>query len=314
MINRSKRMRAADKVAAMLVSVGIVSMIATERLGDVQAFSTTHRGPSTVSRRNTRLWYTNEVTQQKPSQQDIPLPEISDMKASEMKAELESYGVSTRSMFDKADFEKALEYARLEGMTSTVEDVADKFTVGGENTKAVKEDWTTMSNAESTATSATSSENKEKRVWGRRGFKNTHDTSSEATTATDSTSTNGAKKSSFSATDTRQELYDRAVDVAKKMKLSELKQELRDRGVEVKAFFEKSEFVKAYANAIADNLPKKKKTDTSTNDVKKGSKSNYRAEDVYDPDYRDVRTQIIVPGTIALDNVIDITDLFHKYN
>jgi hypothetical protein len=69
--------------------------------------------------------------------------------------------------------------------------------------------------------------------------------------------------------------------MAKEMKLSDLKQELRDRGVEFKAFFEKSEFAKAFANAIAGNLPRKKKTKTrSRNGINNGSKNWYRAEEV----------------------------------
>jgi len=43
--------------------------------------------------------------------------DIQEMKASEMKAELESYGISTKSMFEKSEFAEALMKARAEGKT-----------------------------------------------------------------------------------------------------------------------------------------------------------------------------------------------------
>lgn len=43
--------------------------------------------------------------------------DIQKMKASEMKAELESYGISTKSMFEKSEFAEALMKARAEGKT-----------------------------------------------------------------------------------------------------------------------------------------------------------------------------------------------------
>jgi hypothetical protein len=41
-----------------------------------------------------------------------PMPDVADMRAAEMKTELESYGINTKTMFDKRDFEEALLNAR----------------------------------------------------------------------------------------------------------------------------------------------------------------------------------------------------------
>lgn len=45
------------------------------------------------------------------------LKDISSMKASEMRAELETYGISTKSFFEKSEFAEALGKARAEGKT-----------------------------------------------------------------------------------------------------------------------------------------------------------------------------------------------------
>lgn len=50
------------------------------------------------------------------------MPDIGNMKAMEMKAELESYGISTKSLFDKRDFERALVEARTD-YEQTLQDV-----------------------------------------------------------------------------------------------------------------------------------------------------------------------------------------------
>ena len=66
------------------------------------------------------------------------------------------------------------------------------------------------------------------------------------------------------------------------MRVSELKQKLKEMGVNTKSFFEKTEFVRAYAEAVVDGVS--------------GSKSAAREED-YDPEYRDVVMQKFDPNT-----------------
>ena len=72
---------------------------------------------------------------------------------------------------------------------------------------------------------------------------------------------------------TREERIAKATKDAKAMKVGDLKKALQSMGVSTKSFFEKSEFVKAYAEAVADG-------------TKSGS-----AEEEYDPSYRDVTMQ-----------------------
>jgi hypothetical protein len=62
------------------------------------------------------------------------------------------------------------------------------------------------------------------------------------------------------------------------MKVGELKKELEARGVSTRSFFEKSEFVRAYAEAIVDGTTKSA-----------GTKS--QKEEERDPTYRDVVVQ-----------------------
>ena len=84
---------------------------------------------------------------------------------------------------------------------------------------------------------------------------------------------------------------------AQKMKVSDLKAELTARGVSTKSFFEKSEFVRAYAEAMVD-----------------GAKSNARgstASDVpFDPEYRDVVMQKMnsADPRMLQGTIIDVTE------
>ena len=64
------------------------------------------------------------------------------------------------------------------------------------------------------------------------------------------------------------------------MRVSELKQKLKEMGVNTKSFFEKTEFVRAYAEAVVDGVG--------------GARAAPREED-YDPSYRDVVVQKFDP-------------------
>ena len=79
------------------------------------------------------------------------------------------------------------------------------------------------------------------------------------------------------------------------MPVSELKKKLTDMGISCKSFFEKSEFVKAYAEAMVDGT---KKT---------GTGRGAQQED-YDPSYRDVQMQRFdgVQQRMLSGTVIDI--------
>lgn len=62
------------------------------------------------------------------------MPDIASMKAMEMKNELESYGINTKSLFDKRDFESALMEARRD-YEQTIKDVMGSTTNGAYNEK-----------------------------------------------------------------------------------------------------------------------------------------------------------------------------------
>ena len=85
------------------------------------------------------------------------------------------------------------------------------------------------------------------------------------------------------------------------MKVSELKKDLQSRGVSTVSFFEKSEFEKAYAEAVADNKASSSGPTGST-----GSSSRRAAEEKFDPSYRDVVMQKIDRRQLAGQRVIDV--------
>ncbi|KAL7576111.1 hypothetical protein ACA910_000888 [Epithemia clementina (nom. ined.)] len=169
----------------------------------------------------------------------LDLPELSTMKPSQMREELESYGISTKSFLEKSELKEALEKARAEG----------KVPINGSSTKSSK----------SQAKSPTTSEQVNGRVNGK---------SSESST------------SSSSSSESRSERLAQEMEKAKGMSVGELRKELTSRGVSTKSFFEKSEFIKAYAEAVVDGTAKKQQQSPPKVD-----------EEPYDPSYRDVTVQ-----------------------
>ena len=164
-----------------------------------------------------RLWATEEK-----------LPDIDSMKASEMRKELESYGIPTKSLFEKSEFVEALKKARVEG-------------------KKPKKERKTASTKQSSSAAP-------------------------------------------SDTTTREERYQKAFEQAQSMGVKDLKQELKNRGISTASFFEKSEFIKAYAEAVADKKGKDKKVE----------------EEPQDPSYRDVVMQKFDRRQLAGQSVIEI--------
>jgi len=162
--------------------------------------------------------------------------EISAMRVKEIRQELESYGISTKSFFEKGEMVDALVDARKEGKTPVN---------GGVN---------------GDATSATTS---------------TSSTSSSSSSSTSSSTTT-------SSTADRKEQLEKEMEKCKKMKVGELKKELESYGVSTKSYFEKSEFVRAVAEARVDGPPK-----SSTGRASSGGGSRVEDEP-RDPSYRDV--------------------------
>lgn len=161
----------------------------------------------------------------------------------EIRKELESYGISTKSFLEKTEMIDALEKARAEGKQP-----------------------------KSTAT---------------------------ATKPTDDS--NSSSESSPNGEVQRDVRMQQELEKANKMKIGELREKLQELGISTKSFFEKSEFIKAYAEAVVDGV--KQKT-SRTSGASNNSKSQ-RDEEKYDPSYRDVvmkkmdrRDQLLLQGTI----------------
>jgi hypothetical protein len=82
------------------------------------------------------------------------------------------------------------------------------------------------------------------------------------------------------------------IEKASNMKAAELKKELEARGISTKSFFEKTEFVRAYAEAVVDDIPKKEGSSSSGSSSSPGGARSRRAtpEEPRDSSYRDVTT------------------------
>lgn len=145
------------------------------------------------------------------------LPPVDSMRISEIRQELESYGIPTASFLEKKEMVEALTNARAQG-------------------KKPIQDGTTSS-----ATKANGEMSRDDRI--------------------------------------KEEM-----EKASRMKVSDLKKELENRGVSTKSFFEKPEFVKAYAEAVVDGVA----SNTFGRTGRNGAAGN---EEKFDPTYRDVVMQ-----------------------
>ena len=159
------------------------------------------------------------------------------MRAGEIRKELESYGISCKSFFEKSELVEALKKARAEGKTP----------INGAKV-----------NGDASASSST--------------------TSSGASDGAGSSSASGAS---------RDEKIKAEMEKCKAMKVGDLKKELQSLGVSTKSFFEKSEFVKALAEARVDGV---KKRGGAGQGFGRGSQPQ-EEDEPYDPSYRDVVMQ-----------------------
>lgn len=138
------------------------------------------------------------------------LPEISTMKAGELKKELDSYGISHKSFFEKYELVEAVQKARDE----------DRKPVGQARSSS------TQSSGKSTTSSTSTTENS-------------------------------------SDTKSREEKIKEEMENCSSMKASEMKKELISMGISIKSFLEKSEFLRALAEARVDGV---KNPDSSGDD------------------------------------------------
>jgi hypothetical protein len=160
------------------------------------------------------------------SVQLFSVPNAQEMKAGEIRSELESYGISTKSFLEKKELIKALETARKQ-RNIPYNDV-------------------------------NGCGNKDRTGWGSRKTK---------VGKKDEGKNNGIPS--------REERLATEMENAKTMKVGDLKKELQNLGVSTRSFFEKTEFVKAYAEAIVDGA----------------EKAAGKKKEAYDASYRDVSMQ-----------------------
>ena len=140
------------------------------------------------------------------------------MRAGQIKQELESYGISTKSFLEKSELVDALQKARTEGLQP-------------------KQQQQQQQQQPASSPSATSSP------------------------STGSASTSGsstASSSSDASNKSREERLAEEMINCQGMKATELKKELQERGISTAALFEKSEFVRAVAEARVDNVSRRK--------------------------------------------------------
>lgn len=162
------------------------------------------------------------------------VPDPSTMSASEMRAELESYGISTRTFLERQELRQALEEARTNRSSSGKDD-------GTTATSTVNGD---MGNNPNTSTS----------------------------------------------TKSRTERIQEEQQKAAKLSVAQLKKELQERGISTRSFFEKSEFLRAYAEAIVDGMSQSTASSNGGRDGTSNRRTTARNEE-YDPSYRDVSVQ-----------------------
>ena len=201
--------------AVSLLSAGVASTQAfspvvpstvTATTSASQPFAATHHN-SILTRATSRSYHPPSFLKMSSSP---TLSEAKSMRVAELKAELESYGISTKSFLEKSELVQAVDKARAEGKTPSQNKTSSSNTSRNPSPE---------NNSQSTSSSDTSSES-------------------------------------------RQEKLATEMENCKAMKAGELKKELESYGIPTASFFEKSEFVKACAEARVDGVVSKKTSGT----------------------------------------------------
>jgi hypothetical protein len=179
------------------------------------------------------------------------LPEVDTMRAGEIKKELESYGISTKSFLEKSELVEALKDARSQGLQPK---------------KTVSDSTQSTSSTQTTQTSSSSSTSEPR--------SKSSSTESASSTSTDST-TSTTTSSSSSSGKPRNERLQEEMQKCAQMRNSELKKELQELGISTSSFFEKSEFVKALAEARVDGVVKKSSSSRDSTNQRGGNGESY---------------------------------------
>jgi len=325
-------------IPAIITAVDVLAvLVISSNFDQAHAFVRNYRSPTTPlavpntdSKRQTaptKLWYS-----------EFP-DTVLETNPSEIRKELESYGVSTDPFFGTETAEgEASEtpYGATDADVTTLPSETRNESQNEDNRKTIREKWsskweevasaakevlekfTTESSADSTSDSSgtissaeqwedvTSAAKKvlEKYATGFSGDSTTDSVGDDYTGELYESDDQGSDFSSFSSptgTNTRLERYEFALEEGRTMEISRLKQELRDRGITTGSFFEKVDLLEAYANAVADDF----RTNASTGH----NADSMRSEQGFDPSYRNVIVHPFDPRTLlARDVVIDIME------
>lgn len=273
----------------ILISASLIA-VAPSNFHRAHAFLSNYRSPmspTTVSNSGNR----RKTAPFQLSYADSPNT-LLDVDTSELKEELESYGVvSTEPDDDKSTNEN-----------SSKKNIREKLSIKWETVAAAAKE--ALGNIATPSADTSSDYWETVAVAAKEELKKfvTTPSSGDAVASSADTSDDQESPSSSSSTKatTRQERYEIASEEGKSMSISGLKQELKDRRISTSSFFEKSDLVKAYANAIADDTKKK------------GSKSrnaSRHSEQSFDSSYRNVIMHTFDPMTLMTgdDVIIDIT-------
>jgi hypothetical protein len=198
----------------------IIFTTLTAQLINVQGFAPHFTQRATSARTFTQLSVSSSA-----------LPDVGSMKAGDLRTELQSYGIPTKSFFEKSELVDAVKKARAEGKSP----------------KANGKEAPSKSTSKSTESKSTES-----------------------------------KSTDRSSSKPRSERLAEEMEKCKSMKVGELKKELQSYGISTKSFFEKSEFVRALAEARVD-----------------GVKKTGGEEEVHDASYRDVVMQKMSENQMA---------------
>ena len=181
---------------------------------------------------------------------------VRSMKISDIKSELQSLGISTKTFLEKSELVQALVSARKDGKT----------------TKPIN---------------------------------SSNDVSSTSTSTTTSTS------SSSSGID-RKERIQNEMKICNSLKVGELKSELESYGISTKSYFEKSEFVRAVAEARVDGRSRKSVSSASTDGAASSNEANKKKKRRGDADYNnnnDDNNDVMEETTKAKVEVITNADV-----
>ena len=256
--------------------------------------------------------------------------EINAMRMADIKKELESYGIDSKAYFEKRELVEALVDARrsvgIMGIDGYYDDTtADSFdTISADTTTTVDTkvggsfatDYGEAVDSASSSSPSNNNNNKKKDDEKKSWFKPLEEMADKFTsTLKDGVSkvdTNNTRKGRIKVEQTK--LKDSSMSV------KEMRNELESLyGISTKSYFEKSEFVKALAEARVDGMKKKKKksstVSSSTSSSSRAASSaqsssssrSHNTDEQWDASYKNVYTRRFDASTIDPRGVIDVS-------